>query len=362
MTERTPLRNELLRLMQESQPQLSDAAFNDLALRIFRFQFEHNLPYRKYCERRGVYPHSVRDWVNVPAVPTAAFKEAALVSGDASDAAAVFRTSGTTHGEEKRGAHYVLDLELYEHSLLPTFRRYVLAGLDHVPIVSIVLPSELNPESSLSFMVSTVLRQLGTAGSTYAIGQNGIDFSILHKWLRAQTGALCILGTSLAFVHWFEHLARTDESFVLPAGSRVMDTGGFKGSTRVITSTELRAQYTATLGIGERHAINEYGMTEMLSQFYDAHALDPNSMHVKQGPAWVRSVIVDPETLAPLPPGELGLLKHFDLANLFSVSAIQTEDLAINKGNGFELLGRAGGAAPRGCSIAMDMFLSAARE
>ena len=112
MTERTALRKQLSALMQESDPQLSDVAFNDLALRIFRFQFEHNTPYRKYCERRAVVPDAIGHWLQVPAVPTAAFKEAALVSGNAEDAEAIFRTSGTTQGKEKRGMHYVLDLDL----------------------------------------------------------------------------------------------------------------------------------------------------------------------------------------------------------------------------------------------------------
>ena len=61
---------------------------------------------------------------------------------------------------------------------------------------------------------------------------------------------------------------------------------------------------------------------------------------MKRGPAWVRSAIVDPETLEPLPAGHQGLLRHYDLANLFSVSAIQTEDHAVARGNGFELLKR----------------------
>ncbi|HND52087.1 MAG TPA: YncE family protein, partial [Pirellulaceae bacterium] len=49
---------------------------------------------------------------------------------------------------------------------------------------------------------------------------------------------------------------------------------------------------------------------------------------------------------------QTGLLRVIDLANLRSVLAVQTEDLAIRRGRGFELLGRAPGAEPRGCSLA----------
>jgi hypothetical protein len=49
--------------------------------------------------------------------------------------------------------------------------------------------------------------------------------------------------------------------------------------------------------------------------------------------------------------GETGLIRVFDLANVYSVMAIQTEDLGIRSGDGFELLGRAVMSEPRGCSL-----------
>jgi hypothetical protein len=41
----------------------------------------------------------------------------------------------------------------------------------------------------------------------------------------------------------------------------------------------------------------------------------------------------------------------FDLANAWSVLAIQTEDIGVRRGGGFELLGRMKTAEPRGCSL-----------
>ena len=56
------------------------------------------------------------------------------------------------------------------------------------------------------------------------------------------------------------------------------------------------------------------------------------------------------------------MLRHFDLANLDSVSAIQTDDLGIEGevagGGGFEIVGRATGAGLRGCSLAIDEWLA----
>lgn len=356
MAEPQSLRAEIVTLLNRGLAPLADDEFNALALRVFRFQFRHNAAYRRYCERRIADVAQVERWQDIPAVPTAAFKEATLVSGEAGAAQAVFRTSGTTRAE-KRGAHFVLDLDLYERSLLPMFRRYVLNDRAPARVLSLVASAPDNPESSLSYMVSAVVAKLGTADSVFVVDADGLHFELLHTELEKCISAAepaCIVGTSLAFLHWFDHLRATSKRYRLAPASVVMDTGGFKGSNRAITPVDLRRQYAELLGVADDAVVNEYGMTEMLSQFYGKHS-------DKQGPPWVRSLIVDPDTLDEMPFGDIGLLRHIDLANLFSVSAIQTEDLGRMTPGGFELLGRVAGAAPRGCSIAMDLFLSASR-
>jgi hypothetical protein len=120
------------------------------------------------------------------------------------------------------------------------------------------------------------------------------------------------------------------------------------------------------LGLSEFYCVAEYGMTEMCSQFYDnvlrerVCGRSPVTRY-KVVPPWVRTQVVDAETLEPCPAGRIGLLRHFDLANLDSVTAIQTDDLGVAGAGGFELMGRAAGAERRGCSIAMDQWLSAQR-
>src|SRR5690606_20539431 len=148
-------------------------------------------------------------------------------------------------------------------------------------------------------------------------------------------------------------------------GSRLMDTGGYKGAGRDVPPDALRQAYRDRLGLPAHHCINEYGMTEMLSQLYDAALADHHAGRTrpprKAAPPWVRSVAVDPETLEPVPPGATGLLRHLDLANIGSVAAIQTEDLGRVDEQGLVLEGRAAGAPPRGCSIAMDLILRETR-
>ena len=101
---------------------------------------------------------------------------------------------------------------------------------------------------------------------------------------------------------------------------------------------------------------NEYGMTELSSQCYTRGLDRP---HV--APPWLRALVIDPETSRTVAPGGTGVLRLFDLANLGSVVAVQTQDLAVapdESGRAFTLLGRDPAALPsRGCSRAADEAL-----
>jgi hypothetical protein len=53
----------------------------------------------------------------------------------------------------------------------------------------------------------------------------------------------------------------------------------------------------------------------------------------------------------------MGVLRHFDLANCGSVSALQTEDIGLAVADGFEITGRAADAEARGCSLLVEEIL-----
>jgi hypothetical protein len=348
---------------------LDDEDFNRIALRIFAYQFAHNAPYGAFCARRERTPENVTHWTQVPAVPTAGFKEVDLVAGRATDADATFRTSGTTQGPERRGSHHILDISIYHFALIPNFAACVLPDGAELRMLSLMPHQAEMPDSSLAHMISVVLERLGAPDSTYcATASHGIDDVKLGGILgnaEQQNTPVCLLGTSFAFVHWLDRIAARDERFALPAGSRLMDTGGYKGRSREIEEEQLRRMYEDLLGVPASHCVNEYGMTEMCSQFYDSCLRDVvrgrDRIRRKLVPPWVRTRIVDPETLAPVETGR-GLLQHCDLANVGSVMAIQTEDIGVAIDDGFRLIGREPGATPRGCSIAMDLLLEAVAE
>jgi Acyl-protein synthetase, LuxE len=181
-----------------------------------------------------------------------------------------------------------------------------------------------------------------------------------------------LLGTAFSFVHLLDYLAERHLRFDLPAGSRVMETGGYKNRSRSMPKAELHQLITERLGVPPSHIVCEYGMSELSSQAYDLGALASRrrifSTATKElagetpalpgfvtrhfrFPSWARVQIISPETGHEVADGETGLIRVFDLANVFSVMAIQTEDLGIRRGDGFELMGRPTLAEPRGCSL-----------
>ncbi len=121
--------------------------FGALALEVFRHQYGCNRPYRAFCDARGATPDRVISWQQIPAVPTDAFKAIELTCGDPARAAAVFRTSGTTGGAERRGTHYVPDLAPYHAALRSSFARHLLPDRERMRIISLVPPLRELPDS-----------------------------------------------------------------------------------------------------------------------------------------------------------------------------------------------------------------------
>jgi acyl-coenzyme A synthetase/AMP-(fatty) acid ligase len=139
-----------------------------------------------------------------------------------------------------------------------------------------------------------------------------------------------------------------------------METGGFKGRARALAREELYGWIDARLGVPPARCVNQYGMTELASQFYDSVLREPDARRRKLAPPWTRVAVVDPASGRALGPGEVGALRVVDLGNTGSVLAIATADLGVlAPDGGFEVLGREAGAEARGCSIAADEMLGA---
>ncbi|MYB98673.1 MAG: hypothetical protein F4X60_08965 [Gemmatimonadetes bacterium] len=335
--------------------QPGEAAFNDLAMRIHAAQRETNAVLRRFWD--GASNGSPSSWHEIPPVPAAAFRDIPIVSGTPE---VVFRTSGTTGGDPRRGEHHILSLDLYRAATRANYRRHLLHSARRVQVLALIPGPDAVPDSSLSNMAGFIAAEPEVSSAAWAFHpEDGVDIRAVRD-AAASRNPVLVLTTAFALVHLLDALG--SERIPLPEGSRMMETGGFKGRVAEVDRATLYRRAESALGIPERRIVNEYGMTELLSQAYDgvAGTAPPLPARVHRFPPWVRTRALDPATLAPLPPGEPGLLAHFDMANAGSVCHILTEDLGHTTADGgLHLHGRATGATPRGCSLAAESFLRA---
>ena len=329
-----PLAQQLRAFIKASPAEADEAGFNSLALALFSRQYALNAPFRRLCDSDGRTPGTVSWWQDVPAVPAQAFKVFDLSCVPLAETIAVFHSSGTTGAQTSRHFMDADSLALYDASLRAGFRE----ALPNAPerLWAMMPNPEAAPQSSLSHM-------LGALGATRFYWDND---AALATALAERTEPLVLFGTAFAFVQLFDS---TDRLWRLPAGSVVVETGGFKGRTREVPREELYGLFQTRFGVPETHCVSEYGMSEMASQFY-GRGLDP----VKRGPHWVRTRAIDPVTGEDAPPGTPGLLRHYDLANFNSVLALQTQDRGTLTPDGFILHGRAAEAEVRGCSLSVE--------
>lgn len=338
--------------------QQSPERFDTLALDLAVFQAEFAPGFARLCKARGVDLAALTNASEIPAVPTDAFKLTRVSTFDSAEPQTVFRTSGTT--ADRRGEHFVHELATYDSAAVAFGKRWLARDLEARCPVLVLSPSpEESPDSSLVHMCELFARAWGEGEPRFFVEDGVIDLSMLDQAVtlaEARRQPVVVLGTSFAFVHLLDALG--EASFTLPQGSRVMQTGGFKGKSREVPAESLRADLARVFGIPAHAIVSEYGMTELSSQFYEQTLFEPGLPHgIYAEPPWARVEPVDPETLAAVAPGEVGIAKIIDLMNVDSAVAVLTQDRVRRVPLGFELLGRLPGAPPRGCSIAIDELL-----
>jgi hypothetical protein len=340
--------------------------FNGLALRIFAHQLRYNAPYARYCATRGISGYAVPEsWEEIPPVPSAAFKEAALCTFDPSQAALVFETSGTTVGIG--GKHYLENATLYDAALLAGFYDAMLADLARPLRYLLLVPNPaLRPQSSLGYMMRKVAAVYGDGREQWFLEGDALDvdgFEAAVQQAISDGAAVCLAGTAFAFVQLLDELRQRGRRFELRAGSRIMETGGFKGRTRAVERSELYEALAGAFSVPQNRIVAEYGMTELTSQYYDrVAAQDDNGVRVKVAPPWLRPRVVGPDGKT-LPHGVVGALVHVDLGNRSSCVAIQTEDLGVATADGgIILLGREHSAELRGCSLDAEQLRTLTRR
>lgn len=308
--------------------------FHKIAMKVFRFQYENNLVYQRFCNLLGKTPQNVGTLTEVPFLPIEFFKSKEVLSTK-DPIQITFSSSGTTGMITSK--HHVTDLSFYEASFRKAFSHFYGNIEDYVVLA--LLPSYLEREgSSLIYMVDDFIQASNQPESGYYLN-NYTELASTLTRLDAEGKNILLIGVTYALLDLVEM-----QSFNLK-NTIVMETGGMKGKRKEMIREELHSILCQGFGVPKIHS--EYGMTELLSQGYSL------GDGIFECPPWMDILIRDPEdALTYIETGKTGGVNVIDLANINSCSFIATQDLGKKYSDySFEILGRFDSSDIRGCNL-----------
>lgn len=311
-----------------------DDMFEEAALRVYRYQFEHCSIYRDFARLLHRTPDRVATLGQIPFIPVEFFRDFRIISGELPPHHQVFESSGTM--DMSTSKHYVSNLDLYHESLIRSFKLF-WGEMSEYSLLAL-LPGYLErPNSSLVHMMRHLMR-FTPHDSGFFLHDHEALYNKLTN-LKEQGQRTMLLGVSHALID-FAELHPIDFKDLI-----IIETGGMKGRREEIVREELHHRLKETFGV-ERVA-SEYGMTELLSQ---AWSVEKGSFKT---PPWMRVIIRDPnDPFGRMPHKRTGGINVIDLANINSCSFIATQDLGRSNADGtFEVLGRFDNSDLRGCNL-----------
>ena len=352
--ERRRLTEDVLRFIADGVDSES-FDFEAHALREFRLHHETNAIFREFCDAKKVRVEDVTRWQDVPMVYNDVFKTHLVASFPLEQAVMGCLTGGTTsltqrgrifRDEDGKKLVFAANRTMTGAYLFPDFAEGTRCR------ILILAPSpELAPSMGMAIGMDQTRRAYGTEDSLFLLGRTGIDVDALLLALRQSeaTGVpVALIGATAAYVYFFQACRRKKWTFKLPPGSRICDGGGYRGRFGVVTRADYLAMVEEILGIPDSHCVNVLGEAETATNLFDDSLRRlvkglPARKRTRPVPPWSRVLAMNIDTLKPLPDGEVGLLAHWDLANVPTVLAVITDNLGYTTdgGRGCEMVGRA---------------------
>lgn len=315
----------------------SEEMFNSLALEVFHLQAKECDVYSEYLKEVQIDHLSINNVSDIPFLPIELFKTKKIIRRGFQEEV-VFSSSSTTSMTPSK--HFVADIDLYIKSLTKSFNQFY--GTPDKYVILALLPSYLERSgSSLVYMAQKLMSFSGNNLNGFYLHNFTDLYNTLIKSRKLGYNVI-LLGVSFALIDFAEEFSLNFPELI------VIETGGMKGRGVERSRDEIHKIIKTSFGCKEIHS--EYGMAELLSQSY---ALKDGLF---ESPPWKRIYIRDlhnPFKLLDLE--KVGGINIIDLANLYSCSFIQTEDLGKKVAeNKFYVLGRIENSEIRGCNLLLS--------
>ncbi|XOV93680.1 MAG: acyl transferase [Bacteroidota bacterium] len=308
---------------------LNENTFEKFALQVFNVQWTQNQIYRDYCNLLGITSKEVKTLVDIPFLPITFFKTHEIKTGLWQDQKK-FKSSGTTG---KRSIHHVKDESLY-HEVAKNIFEQNFGELKDKHILAL-LPSYLEQgDSSLVSMVDYFIKESGHGGFYLD------NYNDLKNALTNNPNPKILFGVSYALLDFIDKTG----PLINVENLIIIETGGMKGRRKEMIRSELHQMIKSGFHLDDVYS--EYGMTELFSQAYGRNGLF-------SCPKWAKVMIRDiNDPFSYVGNETVGGINIIDLANINTISFVETEDLGkITKNGFFEVLGRKDNSDIRGCNL-----------
>ncbi len=316
---------------------INEDDFENLAMEVFRYQFQNNKVYSEFVKSFNISPEKIKTIYEIPFLPVEIFKTNKVLTGN-ENYQQIFTSSGTTGGQASK--HYIKDISFYEKIFSKIFSSFYSSSSDYTILA--LLPSYLEIEgSSLIYMTDKLIKASHSASSGFYLDEYRKLFSVLEQ-LQKEKRKTILFGVTYALLDFTSSFKINFPELI------IMETGGMKGKRKEMVREEVHELLCAGFGVEVIHS--EYGMTELLSQAYSS------GKGIFKSPAWMRILVRDPYD--PLEPAALktsGGINIIDLANIDSCAFISTQDLGkVYPDHSFEVIGRFDFSDVRGCNLIID--------
>ncbi|MFC1850274.1 hypothetical protein ACFL27_08790 [candidate division CSSED10-310 bacterium] len=359
---------DLLKFPPYSLPQKEkDSKLKNTLAGAFEHHFNNCPPYRKLCQKRHITPPlNDFEYPDLPYLPVEIFKKMRLSSVDDTAIVRSLQSSATT---SQTPSTIVIDnitrmrqvntlVWLLGNFLGKKRRPYVILDVDPAAVKA--------GQNTISARAAAIRGFLVAASSaSYCMLPDGtgdnlkIDFDTLTAKLskmQAENQEIVLFGfTYVLYVYVAQQLRQKGITFSLPKAS-VLHIGGWKKlQNEAVDKATFNSTISDVFGIPQNQVLDIYGFTEQLGLVY----IDCSD-GLKRVPLTAEIIIRDPQTLAPVPDGDTGLVELITpLPHSYPGIAVLLDDMGRivtreqaedqRYGTAFEILGRAREAEIRGC-------------
>ncbi len=323
----TPLKERIFTLESKED-------FEECCLQVFKWQYERNAVYKKWCELLNRKPENTTQSNQIPFLPISFFRTHKVVSFS-EEPKGFFKSSGTTSNLQSK--HWIRDYDIYERSFTKAFERFFGKADDYCFLA--MLPNyQEQSNSSLIYMIDRLIKSSRAKDSGFYPYELDKVARLLIENEEKKIKTI-LFGVSYALLDLAEK-----HTFKLKH-TTVFETGGMKGRRKEISKRELHSILCDAFGTDS--IASEYGMCELFSQAYS------KSDGLFLCPDWMKVIVKETnDPFSECKQGKSGIINIIDLANIDSCSFIATEDLGrINTDGSFEVLGRADNSVIKGCNL-----------